>query len=275
MCLLCVRMPNAEVNPQYLRNANENNPDGSGFAILRSDLSAIDVFCSMDGDLAIIKYLEAIERDPECWSMFHARYATHGTSTCENVHPFRVGGSRKTVLAHNGILPVSVPKGSKRSDTRIFAESILPNMGLGVLDTKYDFEALSDWCAGSKIAIFSIDERLSNNIYIVNEELGDWENGTWWSNSGYKHSFASLYRSRSCGYDPVHGREYATSEPVDETVSPYDNHGACEICMNYLGESDYRDGVCGFCNSCLECFESIVSNCMCYTGSSAHAQLTY
>lgn len=248
MCLLCVRMPNAPVNVEYLKNANSNNPDGSGYAILRSDLSGIDTFCSMDGDVTIAKYVEAVERDPECWSMFHARFSTHGTETVDNVHPFRVGGSKKTVLAHNGILPVDVPRGSKRSDTRIFAESILPNMGLGVLDSKSEYAALERWCAGSKLAIFSIDPRLNNNVYIVNEELGHWKDGTWWSNNGYSFCWSRFGDGYSFKYDRVHGTEIA--EPtVEEPLFS----GICSVCDNLLSDNSYDDDICQSCNACLEC----------------------
>lgn len=273
MCLLCVRMPNAPVNEEYLRNANSNNPDGSGFAILRSDLSGIDTFCSMDGEVAISKYVQAIERDPECWSMFHARYSTHGTETVDNVHPFRVGGSKKTVLAHNGILPVGVPKGSKRSDTRIFAESILPNMGITVLDSKQEYAALEKWCAGSKLAIFSVDTRLNNNVYILNEDAGHWADGTWWSNSGYSFCWSRSVGGYSFKYDRVHGTEIVEADDLSSHEKPlYDFN--CPMCKNVLDDSAYDDDICKSCNICLECGDDYYV-CMCRVPSRSQELIKY
>lgn len=271
MCLLCVRMPGADINIEYLRNANCNNPDGSGFAILRSDLSGIDTFCSMDGELTIAKYVEAVERDPECWSMFHARYATHGTETVDNVHPFRVGSSKKTVLAHNGILPVSVPKGSKRSDTRIFAENILPSMGLGVLDDRHDFAALENWAAGSKIAVFSIDPRLVNNIYIVNEEDGHWSNGTWWSNSGYMSRWGFGGRS-IYSYSPATCTE---SFNTDAELERMYQEGRCAVCDNIISTDYLEMDMCDWCNSCVNCIDQVGMDCMCYVPNRNQITLEY
>jgi len=259
MCLLCVRMPDTPVNTEYLANANANNADGFGFAILRSDLSAIDTFCTMDGDLAISKYVEAVERDPKCWSMYHARLATHGSETVENVHPFRVGGSKKTVLAHNGILPI--PASGKRSDTRIFAESILPSMGLDSLDDSRATNALEKWCAGSKIAIFSIDPRLKHNIYILNEDDGQWDKeGTWWSNNSYSYrwGFGGYGSCRTTNF-PLIGST-SKNEPADD-ASMYDD--VCLICKAFLYDDDYEMVLCGTCQCCLDCAENI-EDCLCY-----------
>lgn len=258
MCLLCVRQPGADVNVQYLRNANCNNSDGSGYAILRSDMSAIDVFRSMDGEETIHNYMKAIDKDPECWAMYHARFSTHGTNSVDNVHPFKVGGSKNTVLAHNGILPVSIKPGSKHSDTRVFAERVLPAMGLGILDDRHAFAALEQWCAGSKVALFSLDNRLNNNIYIVNEHLGHWENGTWWSNNGYKFSWSYMK-----DVDRVHGVTTIGNPPSDiGDESIYETK--CTICKYAYDDDDYNLGMCLSCGQCMECFEFVDDDCICH-----------
>lgn len=260
MCLLMVTMGQI---PDYnsIVNASNNNPDGFGYAIHYGD--RIITSRGMNAQKTIDKFFDALEgAGTDFVAMYHARITTHGDSIIENAHPFRVGGRKDIILGHNGMLPIHPRKGDRRSDTRIFAEDILPNLGIESLDSKDSFERLEGWAAGSKLAILTNAPELRDSVYIVNEHLGDWNENVWWSNSSYKHSYTfygSGYYSRGLWssedlLDADRKALTAEIENVDFT---------CYVCMSQVSEQALYDGVCTVCNSCLECYDHAVA-CLCY-----------
>jgi len=260
VCLLMVTMGQV---PDYnsIVNASNNNPDGFGYAIHYGD--RIITSRGMNAQKTIDKFFDALEgAGTDFVAMYHARITTHGDSIIENAHPFRVGGRKDIILGHNGMLPIHPKKGDRRSDTRIFAEDILPNLGVESLDSNDSFKRLEGWAAGSKLAILSNAPELRDSVYIVNEHLGDWDENVWWSNSSYKHSYTfygSGYYSRGLWssedlLDADRKALTAEIENVDFT---------CYVCMTQVTEEALYDGVCTVCNSCLECYDHAVA-CLCY-----------
>ena len=260
MCLLMVTMGQI---PDYnsIVNASNNNPDGFGYAIHYGD--RIITSRGMTAQKTIDKFFDALEgAGTDFVAMYHARITTHGDSIIENAHPFRVGGRKDIILGHNGMLPIHPKQGDRRSDTRIFAEDILPNLGVESLDNNDSFKRLEGWAAGSKLAILSNAPELRDSVYIVNEDLGDWDENVWWSNSSYKHSYTfygSGYYSRGLWssedlLDADRKALTAEIENVDFT---------CYVCMSQVTEEALYDGVCTVCNSCLECYDHAVA-CLCY-----------
>lgn len=260
MCLLMVTMGQI---PDYnsIVNASNNNPDGFGYAIHYGD--RIITSRGMNAQRTIDKFFDALDgAGTDFVAMYHARITTHGDSIIENAHPFRVGGRKDVILGHNGMLPIHPKQGDRRSDTRIFAEDILPSLGIESLDDKDSFNRLEGWAAGSKLAILTNAPELRDSVYIVNENLGTWDKDVWWSNSSYKHSYpfyGSGYYSRGLwsSEDLLDAdRRTLTSEleEVDYT---------CYVCMTTVTEEALYDGVCTVCNSCLECYDHAVA-CLCY-----------
>jgi glutamine amidotransferase len=249
--------------PDYnsIVNASNNNPDGFGYAIHYGD--RIITSRGMNAQKTIDKFFDALEgAGTDFVAMYHARITTHGDSIIENAHPFRVGGRKDIILGHNGMLPIHPRKGDRRSDTRIFAEDILPNLGIESLDNKDSFDRLEGWAAGSKLAIITNAPELRDSVYIVNEQLGDWDENVWWSNSSYKHSY-TFYGS---GY---YSRGLWTSEDLLDadrkalTAEIENVDFTCYVCMSQVTEEALYDGVCTVCNSCLECYDHAVA-CLCY-----------
>src|SRR5487761_1838922 len=175
MCLLTVALPGITQSTEDLEMACCNNPDGFGYAVHTG--KRIVTGRGMDAKTLIARYLADRARFPDGPAMFHARFATHGTESIDNCHPFRVGGDAKIVLAHNGILPITVAKREHRSDTRIYSEEVLPKIGVRSLDDPAWVAATEEWLGGNKVVVLSASPNLAQPIYLLNEELGDWTGG--------------------------------------------------------------------------------------------------
>lgn len=142
----------------------------------------------MSAKRSIKRFLMFRAQYPDSYAIWHSRIATHGVKNESNCHPFQVGNDRLTYLAHNGVLSVVQPKDDRRSDTRVFAEEVLPSMG-GVcsLDNSTIFDMVSDWARNSKLAILTLDPKAERQLYIINEKAGSWDdNNVWWSNTRHR-----------------------------------------------------------------------------------------
>jgi glutamine amidotransferase len=212
----------------------------------------------------IKEFLEVRKKYPNSYAMYHARFATHGVKNDDNCHPFKVGGSELTYLAHNGILSVDIPANDMRSDTRIFAEDILPSMGgVTALDNTNLYRMIEGWASGSKIAVFTLDPNAEYDCYIINEDLGHWDNaGNWWSNDGYKEStWTNLWR------------QYDTTDFTD------DGEYSCIVCAEDV-DMTYNPYYCHNCGACFDCSMIVNDTCLCWSpekdewSSGQHKQMT-
>jgi glutamine amidotransferase len=217
----------------------------------------------MSAKKIINRFMELREQYPEGYAMWHARYATHGVKNETNCHPFQVGGSTDTYLAHNGVLNIHIPKGDKRSDTRILAEELLPRIGgVSALDDEYIYDMVSEWAGGSKLAILTRDPSAKYSLYLVNEDLGTWDNeGVWWSNNSHK---PSTYTPRTTSYKSYYDVDdyVPAGSQVDEEYP--------EILLEECGWCGYDTDLMiseHFCTQCMSCFDCgmLVSECLCLT----------
>lgn len=265
MCLLTVMSPGSIPTREQLIRAAKSNPHGFGYAFMFDD--RIVTSRGMDAVEMIDRFLEIRHRTPDTWAMFHHRYTTHGTSTKGNCHPFRVGGDEEIVLAHNGIIS-AMPYDEKRSDTRIFAEDYLPDL-LELLDDKDGREMLEDFIGWSKVAVFSLSEKLKSNVYILNEDSGHWDNGIWWSNDSYKEKKVSAYGwgSSWSNYDMDEDEDEDYTVIASRSKSGWWKNGItqmCIFCNSLMSDRNWDMGYCSDCFSCLECAQNI-SDCDCDT----------
>jgi glutamine amidotransferase len=251
MCLLVVCNPNSTPSKDELTTGACKNPHGFGFAIDTG--SGIISERSMSAKKSIARFLELREQYPNGYAMWHARYATHGVKNELNCHPFKVAGEHDTYLAHNGMLDIYIPKGDKRSDTRILAEELLPRLGgVSALDDDYVYDMLGAWSKGSKIAVMTNDPSAQYKIYIINESAGSWDdNGIWWSNNSHKSTPAiTSYTYEPSVYDIVVAQEQG------------DNTFECPNCMTLVDmwESELY---CLMCECCFDCSAQFL-DCLCY-----------
>ena len=210
MCLLTFLPENVDFDYERARVSAQSNPDGFGFAIHAG--VAIVKDHDMDFEKLWLRWIDLRKtyRGP---ALFHFRITTHGDTNIGNCHPFDVDGKPNTVLAHNGILPLTMPLNDNRSDTKLFAELVLPAIGgVEALDNRERLEELENWAIGNKLVVLTVDEKAKFDWYIINEKLGHWDFGMWWSNSSYKRTYATNYINY--GY---------TSPYLGSTKSTYQN----------------------------------------------------
>ena len=283
MCMLCVIPPQVLPSREKLENSALNNPDGFGFAIAIPSENRIHVERTMNADDSINAFLAMRAKYPEGYAIWHARYATHGSTTLDNCHPFYVGSDGLTVLAHNGVLPTEELKGDLRSDTRIFAEDILARIGgVTALDNPQIYNMLEDFSTGSKIAVLTVDPRAKYDLYLLHENKGKIDDaGVWWSNDScdlnyyakpapmkYNGYYDNEWGNAAWGMD-----SYTPSSSKSSSQVLDDSKYQCEVCMAILDadELESTDYLCVFCESCQLCTMNM-SVCMCYKpkGGKAH-----
>lgn len=169
----------------------------------------------MSAKRSIARFLMFRRQYPDSYAIWHSRIATHGVKNEANCHPYQVGADGLTYLAHNGVLDVDMAQDDRRSDSRVFAEEILPILGgVSSLDNGTVFAMVSKWASGSKLAILTLDPRAKHRLYIINERAGTWDDHkVWWSNT--YHRPAKVYDWG--GYTPGESHRTSAHEPHNMT----------------------------------------------------------
>lgn len=339
MCLLSFYPPGVPVDTDELIEGITGNPDGVGFAIVTSDgklvrehavgvpemitytskvtgkkVTTREVDQSECYKLAY-RFQELREKHPDGPAMFHSRFATGGVEDTRGCHPFAVGTNGKsweldqdTVLAHNGVL-FSPAKFEWRSDTRIFAESVLHNVLLGTHNAGIARKAKLRNCmpanlfskngirkveaylgSNNKIAVITVNpERMTPGAKarsaewqyaIYNADQGIWTKaGAWHSNSGYL-SYKSYGRTAGAyygggGYDSYDsGKSWNADADSVFLGSQYREAESAHVSPDctFCGCKETVNIVtlvCSMCQTCQDCGELEYEGCSCMTPPSA------
>jgi hypothetical protein len=259
VCLLSYFPAGIMPHTDELLNGTIFNDDGHGFAIVDTIGRRIIVDRGMDAKEMVYTFAAVRARYPNGPALFHSRLATDGLTNLLNCHPFDVGGDSRTVLAHNGIMPLRPQKGDPRSDTRIVAESYIPR-AYGTLRRRRARLAFERWLTPwNKVVILSVDPRFRDHAFILNEDQGEWTSaGIWYSNDAYK------------GWS--HGKYsyvWADDGPVPTVLGPRSrarDDGELRECWSCRAITDYRLGECSNCGMCFDCGE-FTDFCLCYVPS--------
>jgi hypothetical protein len=179
MCIIAVIPQRKQISKSTLQRCWNNNQHGGGFMF--TDGNKIITHKEMSSFKRYWKsFVSSREQYPKSTFVCHFRISTHGKVNEDNCHPFHV--NKKLGFAHNGIIR-NAPTSSDYSDTYMFNETILKHLPNDFLNNEAIVSLIKEYIgSGSKLAFLSHD----NTYTIINESMGQWDNGIWFSNGGYK-----------------------------------------------------------------------------------------
>lgn len=197
MCIAILNTKKAGRLPKsQIKNSWDNNDMGAG--LLWNYKNKLNVFKTYEYDEYIEKYNELRDNKEIGNIVLHFRIATSGYKGEHNLHPFLVND--KLGFVHNGVIK---GLGNKQfSDTYEFNDMLKKfNHNFLACDmTKY---FISEYIGHSKLVFLDIDDKYT----IINEELGKWVDGNWYSNDSYKqyndfkyYGNTKVYNTPSAGY---------------------------------------------------------------------------
>lgn len=257
MCLLSFFPAGVMPDADALENGAIFNDDGHGYAIVVPSARRIIVDRGMDAKEMIKSFVDARRVFPDGPALFHSRMTTDGVTNLLNCHPFPIGGDCRTVLAHNGIMPLRPSKGDPRSDTRIVAEQHIPR-AYGTLRRRRARLAFERWLGSwNKVVILTVDPRYRDHAFILNEDEGIWDGGTWYSNSMYQD-----WRVRT----KVPPAWLDDDDWTMDVIRTADGNVATGHCWACQAPVDYSLGECPLCGICFDCGEK-PERCLCYVPS--------
>jgi hypothetical protein len=182
MCLAIVKPAGQVLTREKMAHAFAANPDGCGFAVRRGGQVHIAKGC-----WSFAEFWRRLEAVMAFDLLVHVRWATAGTVSAANCHPFALAGGG--ALIHNGHLG-GYGTGDE-SDTAEWVRRVfnpLLRTYPGALGEPAVLALLAASAPGSKFAILTPTQTV-----IIGEKAGHWEGGVWYSN----HSYAPAPRLRA------------------------------------------------------------------------------
>lgn len=231
MCLAIYKPAGKVVPEEHLEEGFTSNPDGAGYAYIADDGKvhyAKGFFRYED----FIKHYNRYVK-PEHEAVIHFRWATVGAKNTDNCHPFLAGNGG--VLVHNGPQIQNLGN-SEVSDSREFAEKIIARFNKETIESMKD--VLEGYLGFNKAAVL-----YPTGVVLLNEKLGVWDDGIWYSNDGYKMYYSS--------YDWKNWKNWktgnTTTTELEEPPLYRDADGEYELTDDYLAyllsqaDDDMRD----------------------------------
>jgi len=188
MCLIINKQNIAAIPKKYLERAFRRNPHGAGFCYLEDGTVKIQ-----KGYFTFADFWTAFEpRQYHFPMLIHFRFSTGGSKNKANCHPFKFG--KKFAMVHNGNFHIKPKAG--RSDTAQFVSGMLNPMVWAYGFDSPVFKQLIENFAGKDNKLVLMDN--TGKTIIINEQLGKWDNGNWYSNTDYRKipSFGRTWRKR-------------------------------------------------------------------------------
>lgn len=186
MCIALYLPKYVTVDRKTLFNCYESNPDGFGYS-----------YFDMDGKLQIRKFIGQdniilgieeflLTRDYFKSKQFlaHFRIASHGKISKKTCHPFKIND--EMVFCHNGILCDFTDKlsiDSKISDTMLFNRKVFQKLPHNFMNLPVYKKMLEETIGQFNKMIIM---RRDGQHWILNEDVGEWHEGVWFSNDSYK-----------------------------------------------------------------------------------------
>ena len=188
MCLAIYKPAATRPDWEAYENGHYQNDDSWGFAVVVDGL-----LVTRCGIGKFEEFREAFEPYSERQAIIHFRWATHGSKTEANCHPFLVAGDLAVI--HNGVISIQCNVHADRSDTWHFNELVLKPMH----ERDRNFYGRSDVVFSQELAHKGskfVSLRADGDFAIWNEADGKWaSDGHWYSNDSH-----CGYYSRYIGY---------------------------------------------------------------------------
>jgi len=178
MCIAIVKPQGALIPDKYLKNSFENNDDGAGIAYSRDN--RLHIIKGIFNKEQFIKCVRKAEKIAQGDMLIHCRIGTSGLRNKENCHPHIVNNS--TVLIHNGILDIKIPKKSTESDTIVFIKKYLKNLPVDFIKNESIVKVIEFAIGKHNKFVFMNNE---GRAVICNKDQGVVENGVWYSNESF------------------------------------------------------------------------------------------
>lgn len=178
MCQAIVKPAGITIEKTVLQYAWDSNSDGAGFAVRHPD-HTVNIY---KGFFKFKHFWKAYQHHEHLDCLIHFRYATHGTNTVDNCHPFPIG--ENAAMIHNGILDKFLPRATDpRSDTRVLIDDhIVPAWkASGVSVTEFLTHPSVKAMIESVIDYNKLAALTPEGFIIFNEALGEIVNGVWYS----------------------------------------------------------------------------------------------
>jgi predicted glutamine amidotransferase len=239
MCLAIYKPADTAADWKCYENGFDRNDHSWGFAAVQDGKLVVK-----HGVGKFDEFRHAFEPYAGCQAVIHFRWATHGSRTIANCHPFLV--ARDLAVIHNGVVNIKCNVHSDRSDTWHFNELILKPMHKRDPDffTRPEMIFTQEQAHGSNKFCFL---RADGTYSIWSEGAGEWvSDGHWYSNSDYESSrYAKWYEcsNRSIGYLGASGARYLPVEENDEDETPATDAKAIQFDLetdarNLIAEQD-------------------------------------
>ena len=183
MCIAILNTKKAGRLPKkQIQNSWDNNDMGAG--LLWNKDGKLSVFKTYEYEEYIEKYNELRDDKSIGNIVLHFRIATSGYNGEHNLHPFLTNDNLGFV--HNGVIK---GLGNKSfSDTYEFND-MLKKFSHNFLACDMSRFFISEYIGYSKLIFLDNKDKYT----IINEELGKWSSGNWYSNDSYKEYKPYVY----------------------------------------------------------------------------------
>jgi predicted glutamine amidotransferase len=173
---MCIAILNEKgiLTKEILSNSWENNDQGAG--LLYNHNGKLITFKTYNKKEFIKTYFK-VRSNIKTKIVLHFRIATSGFEQFTNLHPFLVNDNLGFV--HNGV--ISGLGNNKHSDTYQFNE-MLKKLKPDFLTCQTTVKLIQSFIGSSKLIFLNKDD----SHHIINENLGQWIEGNWYSNDSHK-----------------------------------------------------------------------------------------
>ena len=181
MCIAIYRPAGAKaLQRDMLKRCSTSNPHGMG--VMWPQEGKIQMFKSMndfDGFYQVIQGLQYMDVP----MVLHFRYATHGSKSYANCHPFYVPNTEGELgVVHNGVISAMPDCKRDRSDTRVFVDEVLGILQGNWMESPAVKAVLEEALGYNKVVVM----KGNGDVLILNRQKGVEHEGSWYSNSGFR-----------------------------------------------------------------------------------------